>query len=226
MEERPVSDIEAPFLAKLKDGDEAAFAGLVADLAPGLLDFARTFTSSPALAEDIVQETWLAVIRGLHAFEGRASLKTWIFSILVRRARTIAARDARLHARAAARAAEVEWEPGQGRRGLWEETPVPWSVVDPEAIYQSQEALQVLQAAMDRLPEMQRQVVLLRDVEGLSAEEVCNILALSETNVRVILHRGRAKLRQALDRYMRDGATSEGAAPSESVGRVAARGIR
>jgi len=76
------------------------------------------------------------------------------------------------------------------------------------------------------IPEMQRQVVLLRDVERLSAGDVCNILALSETNVRVILHRGRAKPRQALDRYMRDGATSEGAAPSESVGRVAARGIR
>jgi RNA polymerase sigma-70 factor (ECF subfamily) len=221
-----VSDIEAPFLAKLKGGDEAAFAGLVADLGPGLLDFARTFTSSTALAEDIVQETWLAVIRGLHAFEARASLKTWIFSILVRRARTIAARDARLHARAAARAAEVEWEPGQGRRGLWDDTPLPWSVDDPEAIHQSQEALLVLQTALDQLPEMQRQVVLLRDVEGLSAADVCNILALSETNVRVILHRGRAKLRQALDRYMRDGATSGGAAPSEITGRVAARGIR
>ena len=226
MDDRSVSDIEGPFLAKLKDGDEAAFAGLVADLGPGLLDFARTFTSSSALAEDIVQETWLAVIRGLHAFEARASLKTWIFSILVRRARTIAARDARLHARVAARAAEVEWEPGQGRRGLWDETPIPWSVVDPEAIHQSQEALLVLQTALDRLPEMQRQVVLLRDVEGLSAGNVCNILALSETNVRVILHRGRAKLRQALDRYMHDGAPSDGAASSETVGRVAARGVR
>ena len=225
MEDRDVSEIEAPFLARLKSGDEPAFAGLVADLGPGLFDFARTFTSSPALAEDIVQETWLAVIRGLGAFEGRASLKTWIFSILVRRARTMAARDARLRARAAARAAEVEWEPGRGRRGLWEETPIPWSVEDPEAIHQSQEALLVLQSALDGLPEMQRQVVLLRDVEGLSAGDVCNILALSETNVRVILHRGRAKLRQALDRYVRDGA-SDGAASTEPMGRVAQRGIR
>ena len=143
-----MSEIEAPFLARLKAGDDAAFAGLVADLGPGLFDFARTFTSSPALAEDIVQETWLAVIRGLGGFEGRASLKTWIFSILVRRARTMTARDARLRARTAARAAEVEWEPGQGRRGLWEETPVPWSVENPEAIHQSHEALVVLQSAL------------------------------------------------------------------------------
>jgi RNA polymerase sigma-70 factor (ECF subfamily) len=217
-------DAESALLAKLRSGDEAAFAALVDDLHGGMLAFARTFVSSPALAEDIVQETWLAVIRGLHAFESRSSIKTWIFSILVRRARTTATRDARQSGRGAdssgAPGPEVEWEPGQGRRGLWEHTPVPWALEDPAAIYQSHEAFEVLQSALDALPEMQRQVVLLRDVEGLPAMDVCNILNLSETNQRVVLHRGRARLREALDRYVKDGVR-----PSSPAGRGAGEGI-
>jgi RNA polymerase sigma-70 factor, ECF subfamily len=201
--------VDASLLAKLRCGDELAFAALVDDLHGGLLAFAGTFTSSPALAEDIVQETWLAVIRGLGAFEARSSIKTWAFSILVRRARTMAARDARQNGGGLGdprTSSDVEWEPGQGRRGLWEGTPVPWALEDPAAIYQSREAFEVLQSALDALPGTQRQVVLLRDVEGLPAVDVCNILDLSETNQRVILHRGRARLRRALDRYVQDGA--------------------
>ncbi|HET9234657.1 MAG TPA: RNA polymerase sigma factor [Candidatus Eisenbacteria bacterium] len=202
------ANVDDAFLKKLRAGDEAAFSVLVDELHGGLLGFARTFTSSPALAEDIVQETWLAVIRGLSAFEGRASLKTWIYSILVRRARTLAARDAKqsggwVEAHTASN--EVEWEPGQGRRGLWDDKPVPWAYEDPATVYQSHEVLEVLQLALDTLPEVQRQVVVLRDVEGLPASDVCNILELSETNQRVVLHRGRARLRKALDRYLRDG---------------------
>jgi RNA polymerase sigma-70 factor (ECF subfamily) len=215
---------ETEWVAKLRSGDETAFAALVDRLHGGLLAFAGTFTSSPALAEDIVQETWLAVIRGLHAFEQRSSIKTWIFGILVRRARTIAARDARqsrVLPDAQAPAAEVEWEPGQGRRGLWEQTPVPWALEDPAAIFQSHEALEVLQSALDALPETQRRVVLLRDVEGLPATDVCNVLDLSETNQRVMLHRGRARLRRALDRYVQDGVR-----PPSPAGRGAGGGIR
>lgn len=199
---------ESLLLDRLRSGEETAFAGLVDDLHGSLIAFARTFTSSPALAEDIVQETWLGVIRGLHGFDGRATLRTWIFSILVRRARTVAARDARQGGRGsgAPKAPVVEWEPGRGRVGLWEHAPVPWALEDPASIHQSGEALEVLQSAMDALPETQRQVVLLRDVEGLPAADVCNILELSETNQRVILHRGRARLRRALDRYVQDGA--------------------
>ena len=216
MPERPADDT---FLEKLRSGDETAFAALVEDLHGGLLGFARTFTSSPALAEDIVQETWLAVIRGITAFEGRASIKTWIYSILLRRARTLAARDAKQRggwAEAPTASDEVEWEPGQGRRGLWDDKPVPWDQEDPAAIYQSNEVLEVLQLALDTLPEAQRQVVMLRDVEGLSASEVCNILELSETNQRVVLHRGRARLRKALDRYLRDGTKPQ--VPTETSG--------
>jgi len=201
---------EEALLARLRSGDETAFAALVDDLHARLLAFATTFTSSRPLAEDIVQETWLAVIRGLPAFEGRSSLRTWIFSILVRRARTMAAREAwrsDLAARSGSRdrGAIVEWEPGRGRIGLWEKTPVPWTLEDPAVIYQSREALEVVGGALAGLPEAQRQVVLLRDVEGVAANDVCNILNLSETNQRVLLHRGRSRIRSALDRYVREG---------------------
>jgi RNA polymerase sigma-70 factor (ECF subfamily) len=215
---------EAALLAKLRSGDETAFAALVDELHGGLLSFAGTFTTSAALAEDIVQETWLAVIRGLDGFEARSSLKTWIFSILVRRARTLAVRDARrsggpFDARPAA--PEIEWEPGQGRRGLWEEPPVPWALEDPAAMLQSREALEVLRSALEEMPEAQRQVVLLRDIEGIPAQEVCNVLELSETNQRVLLHRGRSRLRRALDRYMQDGAR-----PKSRAGGGAREGFR
>jgi RNA polymerase sigma-70 factor (ECF subfamily) len=201
-------------VTRLRAGDEAAFAELVDDLNARLLAVARTFTSSPALAEDIVQETWLAVIRGLAAFEGRSSLRTWVYSILIRRARTLAVREARR--RDAAVPAEesperpnVEWEPGRGRVGLWEESPRAWRIEDPAALLQGRETLELVGLALAGLPESQRRVVLLRDVEELSTAEVCNILQLKETNMRVLLHRGRARIRRALDRYMRDGARPE-----------------
>jgi RNA polymerase sigma-70 factor (ECF subfamily) len=213
---------ESALLARLRSGDEAAFAVLVDDLHRGLLGFAATFTTSPALAEDIVQETWMGVIRGLHGFEARSSLKTWIYSILARRARTLAAREARQGDPAPHPVnGGVEWEPGPGRRGLWEGSPVPWALEDPAAIHQSLEAMEVLQAALDGLPLAQRQVVLLRDVEGLSAVDICNVLDLSETNQRVLLHRGRARLRGALDRYVRDGAR-----PPTPAARGAGGGVR
>ena len=205
----PSWSTEEALLARLRSGDETAFASLVDGLHPRLAALARTFTSSPALAEDVVQETWLAVIRGLHAFEGRSALRTWIFSILVRRARTMAAREARRAdasvGPAAAEGAPVEWEPGRGRLGLWEKTPVPWALADPAAIYQSREVLEVVRAALGELPEAQQQVVLLCDVEGVPGKEVCNILDLSETNQRVLLHRGRSRIRRAIDRYVQEG---------------------
>ena len=205
---------EEALLARLRSGDEAAFAALVDDLHRRLRALAGTFTSSSALAEDVVQETWLAVIRGLRGFEGRSSLRTWIFSILVRRARTLAAREARRADTGVMTGGEGgdpgEWEPGRGRFGLWESTPVPWALADPAAIYQSREVLEVVGAALGGLPEAQQQVVLLCDVEGLPAKEVCNILDLSETNQRVLLHRGRARIRRAIDRYVREGARPPG----------------
>lgn len=199
--------LDRELVARLRAGDEAAFAELVDGLHAPLLALARTFTSSSALAEDIVQETWLGVIRGLSRFEGRSALRTWIYGILVRRARTLAARDARQ------RVSEMngrpgndpEWQPGSGRRGLWTQAPVPWALEDPAAIQEGEEALQVVSRALEALPEAQQRVVRLRDVEGLPAQDVCNILHVSETNQRVLLHRGRAAVRRALDRYLREG---------------------
>jgi len=205
--ERLYSSEEA-LVARLRSGDQAAFGDLVDGLHGRLLAFAGTFTSSPALAEDIVQETWLAVIRGLGGFEGRSTIRTWIFNILVRRARTMATKEARR--------AEVpisgdgsgtdgsapEWSPGQGRVGLWEQAPVSWGLENPDAVLGMRETLEVLERAVLGLPESQRRVVLLRDVEDLAAADVCNILGVSETNQRVLLHRGRARIRRALDEYM------------------------
>jgi len=203
------SGTEESLLVRLRSGDEVAFGNLVDELHCRLLALAGTFTTSRALSEDIVQETWLAVIRGLHRFEGRSSLRTWIFSILVRRARTMATREARraevsMQPRnSQPEATSVEWEPGRGRLGLWEKAPVPWGLEDPAIVFQTREVLEVVQRAVAELPENQRQVVLMRDVEDLDAADVCNILDISETNQRVLLHRGRARVRRALDHYLR-----------------------
>lgn len=221
---------EEALVHRLRSGDEAAFASLVDDLHGRLISLARTFTSSPALAEDIVQDTWLGVIRGLPAFEGRSSLRTWIFSILVRRARTSAAREAR-RAEVPLEASDgstVEWEPGAGRVGLWKDTPVPWGLEDPAAVIQSKEALRVVREAVEALPATQRQVVILRDIEDVPSVDICNILAVSETNLRVLLHRGRARIRLALDRHLRGNAerprTSGAAAAVRSARAVEAPG--
>jgi len=202
---------EEKLLLRLRSGDEAAFAALVDQLHGRLLAFAGTFTSSRALAEDIVQETWLAVIRGLRGFEGRSSLRTWVYSILVRRARSLASREARRFqveqpSVASSNGGDTnEWSPGQGRYGLWENAPVPWGLEDPASLLEAREALDVLERALGDLPPRQRQVVLLRDVEDVSPAELCNILELTETNQRVLLHRGRARIRKALDEFIREG---------------------
>lgn len=212
--------LEAALLEKLRAGDESAFAALVDGLNGRLQALACTFTSSPSLAEDIVQETWLAVIRGLDGFEGRSTLRTWIFSILVRRARTLASREAKRAGAPRRNGGEVnpEWDLGRGRGGLWDAPPEPWTLEDPADIYQSEEALEIVRAALGGLSEAQRQVVLLRDVEDVPARDICNILDLTETNMRVLLHRGRAGVRRALDQYVREGARPAADVVSRSVG--------
>ena len=200
----PERDREEGLVARLRSGDEGAFCALVDELHSRLLALAGTITASRALAEDIVQETWLAVIRGLRGFEGRSSLRTWIYSILIRRGRTLAARESR-NGIAPSTEDSSGWKPGQGRVGLWDETPVPWGLEDPAVAFQTREALEVIQKAIAELPVLQRQVLVLRDIEDVSAFDICNILKISETNQRVLLHRGRAHIRAALDRYVRDG---------------------
>ena len=211
---------------RLRAGDEAAFREVVAEYGGRLSRLARSFSRNDAVIEEAVQETWLAVIRGIQGFEGRAPIRTWIFGILVNQARRLAVREHR-HAQvalggniapAASGAADEgdEREPGLNHNGQWADPPAPWGMENPESVLLSKETLKVIEAALAELPGAQRQVVLLRDVEGLSSEEICNILDVSDTNQRVLLHRGRARVRQALDRYVKDGTL---AAPPARAGR-------
>jgi RNA polymerase sigma-70 factor (ECF subfamily) len=168
-----------------------------------MVRLARSFVRSAATAEEVAQETWLAVLQGLDGFEGRSSLKTWIFSILTNRARTRAVRDGRMvlfSELAEEEPGELSVDPSRFLpSGAWSEPPQPWGLGSPEQRAVSAQLLEHVRNAIDELPDGQRAVVLLRDVEGCTAEEACNILGLSETNQRVLLHRGRSRVRKALE---------------------------
>jgi RNA polymerase sigma-70 factor, ECF subfamily len=186
-------------LARLRAGDETAFEELVAHHDGALRRVARTYVRTDAAAADVVQETWLGVIRGLANFEGRSSLRTWIFRILVNRARTRAVREARdLPFSSLESDDEPAVEPGAfGRDGHWASAP-PRLDGEPETNLLSAELRAHLLAAVDGLAPPQRAVITLRDLVGLRADEVCELLELTEVNQRVLLHRARARVRAAL----------------------------
>jgi RNA polymerase sigma-70 factor (ECF subfamily) len=175
-----------------------------------MLRLARSFVASPQSAEDVVQEAWLGMLSGLAGFEGRSSLRTWTFTILVNRARTRGAREARTVPQpplaTRGEPSTDDWFPGSG-----DELVRTWSSIDnssrwdtaPENAALSREALLQLDRAVSALPARQRQVVTMRDIEGMSAEEVCAALGLSAANQRVLLHRARSALRTALAGYYR-----------------------
>jgi RNA polymerase sigma-70 factor, ECF subfamily len=183
-------------LRGLRSGDEQAFGTLVDRYYGSMLRVALSFVRSRAVAEEVVQDTWLAMLRGLGAFEGRSSLKTWLFSILVNRARSTGAREAR--SVPVADAGPVVDASRFGPSGAWAEPPEHW-IEEAESRVDAAKLRQLLRTAMDGLPDRQREVVVLRDVEGLTSTEVCEVLAISEANQRVLLHRGRGKLRQSLE---------------------------
>ena len=184
------TDVE--LLGRLRRGDEAAFVELVSRYQQPMLRLARSLVPSQAVAEEAVQDTWMGVVRGLDRFEGRASLKTWLFRILANRARSAGEREHR-QAPADSRAVDPS---AFDARGQWA-TPVDaWD--DVEARLDAEAWSGVLKAALDQLPPRQRQVVLLRDVEGLSGDEVCAVLGISAGNQRILLHRGRHHLRDAV----------------------------
>jgi RNA polymerase sigma-70 factor, ECF subfamily len=201
---------ERALCAALRAGDEHAFTQLVERYHAPLRRFAQTFVGSAAVAEEVVQETWLGVIRGINRFEGRSSLKTWIFQILTNNAKTRAEREARtvpLSAFAPTNDDEAAVDPSrffdeQHERwpGHWAAPPVRWNELPEEAIF-THETLDLLRAAIDGLPEMQRRVIVLRDIEGWPAAEVCSLLGVSEQNQRVLLHRARSKARAALEEH-------------------------
>jgi RNA polymerase sigma-70 factor (ECF subfamily) len=197
-------------LTRLRAGDEAAFADLVHMWTPSLLRVALMYVPSRAVAEEVVQETWLGVLNGLDRFEGRSSLKTWIFRILVNRARTRGERERRTipFAAMASREADDEFTAvdadrfvGPANEGFWATPPRRWET-DPERALESAETLELVKAAIAKLPEAQRTVITLRDLEGWSSEETRNALEISETNQRVLLHRARSKVRAALEEHL------------------------
>jgi RNA polymerase sigma-70 factor, ECF subfamily len=198
-------DEDAKLLELLRAGDEQAFAALVDKYGPSLLRLASLYVPSRAIAEEVVQETWLAVVTGLERFEGRSSLKTWLFRILTNKAKTRGQREARIRPFSSFVADGDEGDTAVdvdrfARDGHW--VAPPRGV--PEERLLAGETRGVVEQAIAALPENQRTVITLRDVEGLSAEEACNVLGVSETNQRVLLHRARAKVRAALERYLED----------------------
>src|SRR5215472_5178258 len=195
-------DNDAELLRRLRAGDERAFVALVQRHHDAMLRLACSFVPNVAVAEEVVQDTWVGVLRGIGGFEGRSSFRTWLFRILVNRARTAGARERRTIAvgdpgavgDTEAAVAASRFDSG----GNWVSPPESW-IEEVEDRLEAGKLADFLRAAIDDLPDRQRQVVTLRDIEGLSSEEVCSMLEISESNQRVLLHRGRSRLRQAIE---------------------------
>jgi RNA polymerase sigma-70 factor (ECF subfamily) len=194
-------------VAALRAGDERAFVVLMERYGAALLRVARLYVKDMGAAEDVVQETWLGVFQGIDRFEERASFKTWLFTILMNRAKRRGERDSRVapfSAVAAGDAAESEidrfFPAGRDFAGHWSSLPRDWSAL-PEARVESAETRAVIDRAIAALPRQQRAVITLRDIEGWPSDAIRNALGVSETNQRVLLHRARGKVRRALEEY-------------------------
>ena len=211
MAELRTSQDDLALVERLRAGDEDAFMWLVTSLAPGMRRVARMFVSTDALADEVVQETWVGVLQGLDRFEGRASLRTWIFRILVNIAKTRGQREGRSVPFATLAGDDLDapsFDPSSFRGaddafpGGWSTLPFDWRGM-PEERAEGAETIRVIGDAIAALPPMQAEVIRLRDVHGWSSEEVRNALDLSETNQRVLLHRARTKVRAALEDHFR-----------------------
>ena len=231
------TELEAPeFLARLRNGDEAAYRDLIRRLHGSLVRLAATIIGSRAQAEEVVQDAWLAVFSGVGAFEGRSSLVTWVFSIVMNRARTRASREGRLvglpalmeGTDPAGRAVDLsEFKPD----GHWIEAPRLWDELSPERIVGGRQLRDRVMAEIDRLPAGQRAVILLRDIEGCGASEACTLLGITAENQRVLLHRARGRIRKVIDavigsprpeRVPTSAAPDRGGAESTALERLAA----
>ena len=193
---------EVDLLDRLRAGDEQAFVTLVRRHHPAMVRLASAYVPNRDVAEEVVQEAWLGVVRGIDRFEGRSSLKTWLYRIVVNRARSAGVREKR--ETPADLTGPAEPAERFGPDGGWIEPPVPWT----EQVEDRLTAVSLLDGVrrcLGRLPDAQRQVVTLRDIDGLTPGETCTVLGISEANQRVLLHRGRARLRGLLDAEMREG---------------------
>ena len=191
---------------------EAAFSLLMDRYHTRLIRVARTFVPSQAVAEEVVQETWLAVLEGIDRFEGRSSLKTWIFRILTNRAKSKGQREHRYVSFSDVSSPfdqeeDLAMEPERFHttgplKGHWDISPTTWEENTPERVLLSKEGLAHLEKAIQALPTIQRQIILLRDIEGIDSEEVCKLFHVTPTNQRVLLHRARSKVRRVLNQYL------------------------
>lgn len=206
---------EAGLVQALQRGDEKVFTAVMELYSGSLLRLAMSFVPSRAVAEEVVQETWMGVLEGIGRFEGRSSFKTWLFRILTNRAKTRGTRERRYEPFGLS-GSDSDGDDGPSfedslfvtegsGKGHWADPPQGWEPDTPERVLLSKECRTAIETAINGLPDNQRQVITLRDVEGVSAEEVCNILNISETNQRVLLHRARTKVRCVLDPYVRGG---------------------
>ena len=205
--EIPADHGDAELIRRLLDGDEQAFAQTVTKYHATMLRVARGYLSPPSAAEEVVQETWLAVLNGLGRFQGRSSLKTWMFRILANRARTRARREGRMMPISAMGALDEDGQPAVDpdrftSEGVWARSPTEFAG-SPDSFADRTEIRQQVEQAIETLPERQRLVVTLRDLKGWSSDEVCNVLEISATNQRVLLHRARSKVRSALESFVR-----------------------
>ena len=207
----PAPSSDAGLVRALREGDEEAFEELVDRLGPPMLRLAMMYVPSRAIAEEVVQETWLAVLTGIDGFEERSSLKTWVFRILSNKAKTRGEREGRTVPFSSLGGDEDEpavdpnrfADTGVPGRGPWATPPRPLDRV-PEERLLAREARERIVAAIVALPATQRAVITLRDVDGLSAEEACDVLGVSEGNQRVLLHRARSKVRAEFERYVEE----------------------
>ncbi len=210
----PPSAEDARLVASLRGGDERAFALLIDRYHASLVRLASVYVRDRAVAEEVAQETWLGVVRGIDRFQGRSSLKTWIFRILTNIAKTRGERERRTVPFTSLASFDDENEPSVAPErfleashpvwpGHWASPPTSWEEI-PERRLASAETLAVIRDAIDALPPLQAQVISLRDVEGWTSEEVCDLLGLSEVNQRVLLHRARSKVRRVLEDYLGD----------------------
>jgi RNA polymerase sigma-70 factor, ECF subfamily len=213
MDMTTIAEDDDAMVAALRAGDDAAFARLVDRHAPSMLRVARGYVQTHELAEDVVQETWIALLKGIDKFEGRASLRTWLFTVLINIAKTRGIRERKdvevqLKAFVGDTVDPTRFRPaGDEWPGHWKpnEVPAPFPET-PEGSLLGNELTAVALRGLDGLPERQRVVVTMRDMLGLDSDEVCKLLDISVANQRVLLHRGRAAVRQVLEDYLRGAA--------------------
>jgi RNA polymerase sigma-70 factor, ECF subfamily len=206
-------DRDENIVERLRRGDENAFRMLVRKYHASMVNFAQAFLRDRSAAEEAVQDTWIAVMSGVASFEGRSSLKSWIFAIVANKARTKARRDGRMIPFAdfgAPDEPEVDLERFTPE-GSWTSPPGDWPAISPERIVAGRQLFAHVMTILDTLPAAQRLVVALRDIEGMDASDVCAVLNITEANQRVLLHRGRSHIRQAIEDLL-----AAGEAPSRT----------